>query len=60
MWVLLQPGDAALVPSPSYPIHIWGPLFAGADVREVPIGTAAEDFFERMDEATSTPGPGPG
>ncbi len=23
MWVLLQPGDAALVPSPSYPIHIW-------------------------------------
>src|SRR5690606_41986982 len=26
MWVLLQPGDAALVPSPSYPIHIYGPL----------------------------------
>src|SRR5919106_72987 len=24
MWVLLGPGDAALVPSPSYPIHIWG------------------------------------
>ena len=33
MWVLLRPGDAALVPRPSYPIHIWGPLFAGADVR---------------------------
>src|SRR5919199_6811765 len=30
MWVLVQPGDAALVPSPSYPIHIWGPAFAGA------------------------------
>src|SRR5919107_863484 len=29
MWVLLQPGDAALVPSPSYPIHIWGPYFDG-------------------------------
>ena len=39
MWVLLQPGDAALVPSPSYPIHIWGPHLAGADVREIPIGT---------------------
>ncbi|GAB7190181.1 aminotransferase class I/II-fold pyridoxal phosphate-dependent enzyme [Kineococcus sp. NUM-3379] len=38
MWVLLQPGDAALVPSPSYPIHIWGPYFAGADARQVPIG----------------------
>jgi alanine-synthesizing transaminase len=38
MWVLLQPGDAALVPSPSYPIHIWGPYFAGADARQVPVG----------------------
>jgi alanine-synthesizing transaminase len=50
MWVLLQPGDAALVPSPSYPIHIWGPLFAGADVREIPIGTG-EDFFENMQQS---------
>jgi alanine-synthesizing transaminase len=38
MWTLLGPGDAALVPSPSYPIHIYGPLFAGADVREMPLG----------------------
>ena len=46
MWVLLQPGDAALVPSPSYPIHIWGPLFAGADLREIPLGLADTDFFD--------------
>src|SRR6266705_6888750 len=45
MWVLLQAGDAALVPSPSYPIHIWGPYFAGADAREVPVGPG-EDFVE--------------
>ena len=50
MWVLLQPGDAALVPSPSYPIHIWGPLFAGADVREMPFGPE-NDFFATMQEA---------
>jgi alanine-synthesizing transaminase len=50
MWVLLQQGDAALVPSPSYPIHIWGPLFAGADVREIPMGPD-EDFFENVQEA---------
>jgi alanine-synthesizing transaminase len=50
MWVLLQPGDAALVPSPSYPIHIWGPLFAGADVREIPVGSG-EDFFENVRQA---------
>jgi len=50
MWALLQPGDAALVPSPSYPIHIYGPLFAGADIREVPLGTGL-DFFESLQEA---------
>jgi alanine-synthesizing transaminase len=38
MWVLLQPGDAAVVPQPSYPIHIWGPYLAGADVRQVAMG----------------------
>src|SRR3974390_3523204 len=37
MWVLLGPGDTALVPSPSYPIHIYAPLFAGADIRQVPL-----------------------
>ncbi|MET0664524.1 MAG: aminotransferase class I/II-fold pyridoxal phosphate-dependent enzyme [Acidimicrobiales bacterium] len=50
MWVLLDRGDACLVPSPSYPIHIWGPLFAGADVREVRLSTDV-DFFENMAEA---------
>ncbi|MEZ5208596.1 MAG: aminotransferase class I/II-fold pyridoxal phosphate-dependent enzyme [Acidimicrobiales bacterium] len=50
MWTLLGPGDAALVPSPSYPIHIYGPLFAGADIREVPLGTGT-DFFESLTEA---------
>jgi alanine-synthesizing transaminase len=51
MWVLLGPGDAALVPSPSYPIHIWGPLFAGANVRELPVGNQyGGDFFEVLRE----------
>jgi alanine-synthesizing transaminase len=50
MWVLLQPGDAALVPSPSYPIHIWGPHLAGADVREIRMSTDT-DFFENIQEA---------
>ena len=50
MWVLLGPGDAALVPSPSYPIHIWGPLFAGANAREIPMSTDG-DFLEAVREA---------
>lgn len=53
MWVLLQPGDAAIVPTPSYPIHIWGPYLAGADARQVPIGdgTDAAGFIDRVIEA---------
>src|SRR5581483_9209720 len=51
MWVLVGPGDTAIVPSPSYPIHIWGPLFAGATVREVPMTTDVNEdggFLERI------------
>jgi alanine-synthesizing transaminase len=44
MWVLLQPGDAAVVPSPSYPIHIFAPIFAGATVAQVAMASG-EDFF---------------
>ena len=53
MWVLLQPGDAAIVPTPSYPIHIWGPYFAGADARQVPIGDGADGagYIDRVMEA---------
>ena len=60
MWVLLDRGDAAIVPSPSYPIHIYGPLFAGADLRQVPMrslahaedrGQFAEEFFDRLTTA---------
>ena len=50
MWVLLGPGDAALVPAPSYPIHIWGPLFAGASAREIPMSSDG-DFLARVREA---------
>ncbi len=32
MWVLLEPGDTAVVPSPSYPIHLVAPRLAGATV----------------------------
>ena len=52
MWVLLGPGDSALVPSPSYPIHLAGPGFAGATVITVPMldpgattNDPGDDFF---------------
>lgn len=50
MWVLLQPGDACLVPAPSYPIHIWGPIFAGAAIREVPLA-AGDEFIGNLERS---------
>jgi alanine-synthesizing transaminase len=58
MWVLLGSGDTALVPTPSYPIHVYAPLFAGADVRQVPLGPE-EDFFANLMEAWETAWPRP-
>jgi alanine-synthesizing transaminase len=37
----LDRGDSVLVPNPSYPIHIFGPIIAGADVRYIEITSAA-------------------
>jgi alanine-synthesizing transaminase len=61
MWVLLGPGDTALVPTPSYPIHIYAPLFAGADVRQVGLGTDAdgESFFDGLMDAWENAWPKP-
>ena len=44
MWSLLQPGDAAIVPDPSYPIHLYAPVIAGAEVRRAPIGSESDYF----------------
>ncbi len=63
MWVLVGPGDTAFVPSPSYPIHIYAPLFAGADIRQIPL-TSGQGVAARSSDAgdgTEPPGaPNPG
>jgi alanine-synthesizing transaminase len=58
MWTLLVPGDSAMVPTPSYPIHIWGPILAGAEVRHVRLGPE-QDFFENLLEAWEDSWPRP-
>jgi alanine-synthesizing transaminase len=50
LWVLLGPGDVALVPSPSYPIHLFAPGFAGAAVARVSVGPGV-DFAAGVEEA---------
>jgi alanine-synthesizing transaminase len=46
----LGPGDVVLVPNPAYPIHPYGVVIAGADVRHVPL-VPGVDFFEALEKA---------
>ena len=50
MLATLDRGDTVLVPNPSYPIHIYGAVIAGADIRSVRM-TPGVDFFEEMERA---------
>ena len=54
----LDTGDIVLVPNPSYPIHIYGPVIAGADIRHVPMH-AGIDFFESLAQAIKDSYPKP-
>jgi alanine-synthesizing transaminase len=40
MWLLLEPGDIALVPTPAYPSHLQAPALAGAVVETFPVEPA--------------------
>ncbi len=55
---MLSPGDVVLAPDPTYPIHKYAPVIAGADVRSVPIGPG-RDFFEDLTLAVKQAWPKP-
>ena len=61
MWVLLQPGDTAIVPTPSYPTHTWGPDFAGASTPPGPAGAGDDGagYIDRVIEAWESGTPKP-
>jgi len=50
MLATLERGDTVLVPNPSYPIHIYGAIIAGADIRSVRM-TRGVDFFSELERA---------
>jgi alanine-synthesizing transaminase len=50
MLATLERGDTVLVPNPSYPIHIYGAIIAGADIRSVRM-TPGVDFFAELERA---------
>jgi alanine-synthesizing transaminase len=50
MLATLERGDTVLVPNPSYPIHIYGAIIAGADIRSVRM-TPGVDFIAEVERA---------
>ena len=55
---ITAPGDVIIVPNPTYPIHSYSVVIAGADVRGVRIGPG-HDFFENLSRAMKTIWPRP-
>ena len=47
---ITAPGDVVLAPNPSYPIHTFGFIIAGATIRSVPT-TPDERYFESLERA---------
>ena len=54
----MGPGDAVLVPNPAYPIHPYGFIISGADIRHVPM-VPEIDFFEELEKAIKDSWPKP-
>jgi alanine-synthesizing transaminase len=55
---ITAPGDIVLVPNPSYPIHAFGFIIAGASVRHVPVGPGI-DFMRELEKAVTHSAPPP-
>ncbi|MBV8167099.1 MAG: aminotransferase class I/II-fold pyridoxal phosphate-dependent enzyme, partial [Alphaproteobacteria bacterium] len=58
---ITSPGDVILVPNPSYPIHAFGFMIAGAAIRHLPTGTGqtAKDFITLLERAVKHSVPSP-
>ncbi|MCG8125232.1 MAG: alanine transaminase, partial [Candidatus Thiodiazotropha taylori] len=54
----MGPGDSVLVPNPAYPIHPYGFIISGADVRHVPM-VPGVDFFDELVRASKDSWPRP-
>jgi alanine-synthesizing transaminase len=57
MWVLAEPGDSVVVPSPAYPIHLVAPRLAGATVIHALIED--EEMIGAIEEAVQVAEPSP-
>ena len=55
---ITSPGDVAIVPNPSYPIHAYGFIIAGAALRHIPVGEGV-DFMAELERAITHSVPAP-
>ena len=55
---ITAPGESVLVPNPTYPIHVYAFVLAGADIRHVPL-CPHTDFIEELTRAVSHTWPRP-
>ena len=60
---ITTPGDVVVVPNPSYPIHAFGFIIAGANIRHLPVnagpGPVGDEFFVALDKAVRHSVPSP-
>jgi alanine-synthesizing transaminase len=56
---ITSPGDTILVPNPSYPIHAFGFVLAGASIRHLPPASEGQNFFDVLERATKHSVPAP-
>lgn len=54
----IGPGDVVMTPTPAYPIHPYGVIISGGEVRSIPIGRGI-DFFKEMEKAYKSSWPRP-
>lgn len=55
---IISPGDVVLVPNPAYPIHPYGFLIAGADIKHIPCG-AGNNFLQELAKTIENTSPKP-
>lgn len=59
MFACLGPGDLAIAPTPTYPIHTYSVVFANADLRTIPITTNTDAFLEQLMQVVRSSWPRP-
>jgi len=56
---ITSPDDVVLVPNPSYPIHPYGFIIAGAAIRHIPLGPDIKEFLKGLERSCKDSAPSP-